>query len=626
MKRRITALLLVTSLNACNYLDVVPDNVATLDSAFSMRSMAERYLFTCYSWLPDHGNVFQGNPGFTAGDELWFYNNITTNYAAWRIALGNQNVLNPISNFWNGATGGKNLFRGIRECIIFLENIGSVVDISETERLRWIAEVKFLKAYYHFWLLRMYGPIPLIRENLPITASVSEINSITRRPVDECFDYITSLLDEAAVDLPDMVQFEVQEDGRVTKPIALSVKALVLVTAASPLFNGNTDYTQFVDSEGNPFFNTQFMQTKWEDAAEACREAINLCHSVGMELYYFLPAGGESLSDTTITELNIRNSVTQRWNSEIIWANTNSMVTQAVQVEAQPRLFRGTAPLQSRLAPPIKIAELFYSKHGVPINEDTSYDYAERYGLRTSDQTERLYLKPEEDYPVLHFDREPRFYASLAFDGGRWYGQGNFDDDDNLYVDAKFGGVAAGGVYDYSITGYWPKKLVNYLNVANPNTYTAQPYPWPIFRLADLYLLGAEAINEAYGPSEEVFGLLNLVRDRAGLLAVEEAWSNFSSQPTKYTTQEGLRNIIRQERLIELVFESHRFWDIKRWKMAQQEWNAPITGWDRLQEVPELYYRPRLLYQQKFSMRDYFWPIRESELLINKGLVQTPGW
>src|SRR5690606_13615809 len=99
MKRRITALLLVASLNACNYLDVVPDNVATLDNAFSMRSMAERYLFTCYSWLPDHGNVFQGNPGFTAGDELWFYNNITTNYAAWRIALGNQNVLNPISNF-----------------------------------------------------------------------------------------------------------------------------------------------------------------------------------------------------------------------------------------------------------------------------------------------------------------------------------------------------------------------------------------------------------------------------------------------------------------------------------------------------------------------------------------------
>ncbi|MEC3878962.1 RagB/SusD family nutrient uptake outer membrane protein [Parapedobacter sp. 10938] len=628
MKRKIIAICLAATLHACSYLEVVPDNVATLDNAFSMRSMAERYLFTCYSWLPNHADVFRGNPGFTAGDEFWFYSNITTNYNSWRIALGNQNVLDPIANFWNGAAGGKNLYRGIRECNIFLENIGRVEDISETERLRWIAEVKFLKAYYHFWLVRMYGPIPLIRENLPITASVAEINSITRQPIDDCFDYIVSLLDEAALDLPDMVQFEVQEDGRITKPIALSVKALVLVTAASPLFNGNQDYTHFVGPDDNPFFDPQFSQEKWEHAAQACIEAINLCRSVGMELYRFIPGSGQSLSDTTLTELSIRNSVTQRWNSEIIWANTNSMVTQSVQVEAQPRLFSGTVSLQSRLAPPLKIAEMFYSRNGVPIEEDLSYDYVGRYSLRTAVPSERLYLKEGGDYPVLHFDREPRFYASLAFDGNRWYGQGNFDDEDNLYIEAKFGGVAAGGVFDYSVTGYWPKKLVNYLNVANPNTYTAQPYPWPIFRLADLYLLGAEAINEAYGPSRssDVFELLDPIRERAGLLSVEEAWSRFSSQPIKHTTQQGLRDIIRRERMIELAFESHRFWDVKRWKMAQELWNEPITGWDRLQEVAELYYRPRLLFQQKFNVRDYFWPIRESELLINKGLVQSPGW
>ncbi len=612
-------------MSGCNYLDVVPDNVATLDNAFNMRSTAEKYLFTCYSWMPKHADVFQGNPGFVAGDEIWFHNNINQNYPAWFIATGSQNILQPYSNFWDGAQGGRDLFRGIRECNIFLDNIGGVADISETERLKWIAEAKFLKAYYHFWLLRMYGPIPLIRENLPITASIDEINSITRRPIDECIDYIVSLLDEAAPDLPDIVQFDIQEAGRITKPIALSVKALVLVTAASPLFNGNTAYTHYVAKDGTPFFNVQVDPEKWTKAADACRAAITLCHSVGMELYYFAGAT-QNLSDTTITELNIRNSITERWNSEIIWGNTNSMVTQSIQVEAQPRLFRGTANLQSRMAPPIKIAEQFYTKNGVPIDQDITYDYAGRYNLRASTAADRLYLKEGQEYPILHFDREPRFYASLAFDGGRWYGQGNFDDQNNLYIDAKFGGVAFGGIYDYSVTGYWPKKLVNYLNVANANTYEAKSYPFPVFRLADLYLLGAEAINEDTGPSDEVYDLLNLVRARAGIPSVQDSWDNFSSQPTSYTNQPGLRTIIRRERLIELAFESHRFWDIRRWKLGQEMWNQPITGWDRLQEDAELYYRPRLLFQQKFSQRDYFWPIREAELLINKNLLQSPGW
>src|SRR3546814_823881 len=165
MKNQIIIFFEAAIMSSCNYLDVVPDKVATLDNAFSMRSMAERYLFTCYSWMPEHGDVFAGNPGFTAGDEFWFYDNVTQDYKAWRIALGNQNVLDPILNFWNGRQGGKDLYRGIRECNIFLENIESVPDMSSSEKARWTAEVKFLKAYYHFWLLRMYGPIPLIKRS-----------------------------------------------------------------------------------------------------------------------------------------------------------------------------------------------------------------------------------------------------------------------------------------------------------------------------------------------------------------------------------------------------------------------------------------------------------------------------
>src|SRR3546814_4449632 len=90
MKNQIIIFFAAAIMSSCNYLDVVPDKVATLDNAFSMRSMAERYLFTCYSWMPEHGDVFAGNPGFTAGDEFWFYDNVTQDYKAWRIALGNR--------------------------------------------------------------------------------------------------------------------------------------------------------------------------------------------------------------------------------------------------------------------------------------------------------------------------------------------------------------------------------------------------------------------------------------------------------------------------------------------------------------------------------------------------------
>src|SRR3546814_2364676 len=117
--------------------------------------------------------------------------------------------------------------------------------MSASEKAKWTAEVKFLKAYYHFLLFRMYGPIPLMRENMPVSASVEDVKSVFRDPVDECVSYIVELLDEAVVYLPDAVQFDIQEGGRVTKPIALTLKAYVLLTAASPLYNGNTDFARY---------------------------------------------------------------------------------------------------------------------------------------------------------------------------------------------------------------------------------------------------------------------------------------------------------------------------------------------------------------------------------------------
>src|SRR5690625_1949684 len=101
--------------SSCNYLDIVPDNVATIDYAFRQRTQAKKFLYTCYSYMPDYAN-FESMPGLITGDEVWFYHHDPQrfNTRAWEIARGNQNVVNPHLNYWDGADGGKPLFQAIR--------------------------------------------------------------------------------------------------------------------------------------------------------------------------------------------------------------------------------------------------------------------------------------------------------------------------------------------------------------------------------------------------------------------------------------------------------------------------------------------------------------------------------
>jgi hypothetical protein len=189
-------------------------------------------------------------------------------------------------------------------------------------------------------------------------------------------------------------------------------------------------------------------------------------------------------------------------------------------------------------------------------------------------------------------------------------------------------GQAAGIVNNqfYSPTGYWAKKLVNFQNTIEVSSYASQWYPWPIMRLADLYLLYSEALNEYSGPSADVYEYINRVRARSGLGTVQSSWTNFSRTPNKHTTQNGLREIIQQERSIELIFEGHRYNDLRRWKTAMLELNKPIKGWDLLQTDAATYYREVMLLDQTFRQANYLWPIKERNIIVNRNLDQNPGW
>jgi len=626
--------LLLATVACKKYLDVVPDNVATIDNAFTLRSSAERYLFTCYSYMPRTGS-FNDNPAMNAGDELWYMfpsKDINTNF--WNIARGEQNASAPLGNFWEGTNSGRPLFTGIRDCNIFLENIHKVPDMDRFEKERWSAEVKFLKAYYHFYLLRMYGPIPLIKENKLVGSKPDEVK-VFREHVDSGFNYVVQLLDEVMENeqLPDrIVGTEATELGRITKCIVTAFKARVLVTAASPLFNGNQEYAGMSDPKGGKaLFNATFDPQKWVRAAEACKQAIEFCQANGYSLYKFTGAAYNLVPETRL-QLDIRGAVTDKeFNPEVIWHNTLSRAGD-IQRWCMPLINAGTSGSGPKgiIAPPIKMAELFYTKNGVPIDQDVTWDYNNRYALRKAVNAERFYLKVGEETVQLHFDREPRFYANLGFDRGIWYGNwiNNYDSTGLAVVRARKGETAARqGISNFSITGYWVKKLVNITTAcAADGAMTTVQYPWPEMRLADLYLLYAEALNEVGGPTSGALDWINQVRSRAGLKSVEEAWSNFARENAKHTTKAGLRDIIHQERLIELAFEGQRFWDLRRWKTAHEVMNRPIKGWDIEQLDPAAYYKEVLLFNQTFRMREYFWPISINELLTNRNLVQNTGW
>lgn len=622
-------LLSLAGLPSCkkSYLDIVPDNVATLDNVFANRNEAEKYLFTCYSYLPQEGFPDR-NPGFFAGDELWMYWPITSDIFhidPYSIARGLQNKANPYMNYWDGFNG-HNLWQGIRSCNIFLENVDTVPDLPPYLKARWVAEAKFLKAYLHWYLFRMYGPIPILDKNPLITASPEEFK-VSRQPVDSVVHYITNLIDEATAGentgLPDKITSETTELGRITRVAALAIKARVLVTAASPLFNGNTELGSMRGKDGKPLFNPTFDATKWTKAADACKTAIDAAAAQGVTLYHF-NGGITTVDPATQIEMNIRNAVCEKWNSELLWGNTSGgNPTYWLQTFACPQLDQNAInlDLHGQMAPTLKMAELFYSKNGVPIEEDKTWDYANRFNLRATTADDN---NLQQDYETvgLHFDREPRFYADMAFDGAKIYmNNGTF----NIQSKAEqYSGKKQSRLY--SITGYYAKKLINWNLVATSTSVTMEYYPWPVMRLSDLYLLYAEALNET-GAGNAALPYLNQIRDRAGLQTIESSWANFSKNPTKYTTKDGLREIIQQERGIELAFEGSRFWDQRRWKTAVNTLNKPIYGWDIIQTSFEDYNRRVLLFSPKFvSPRDYFWPIQEYDLQVNPNLVQNSGW
>ena len=635
---------------SCNYLDVIPDNVPTIEHAFRNRTEAQSYLYGLLGGMPEVGNCLE-DPGLAGSDEVWIPENPGQVYVRLRrILMGDQGPVDPWANYWSSRqsgfalNGGKPLWTTLSDCNIFLENIHKPFDLEAFERDRWIGEALFVKAYVHYWLFRQYGPIPLIKENLSINTSTEDIMRY-REPVDEVVDYIVSLLDQAISLLPIRVELEVQDMGRPDKCIAAALKAQVLTLAASPLFNCNPDYANYKDNRGTQLFpqDQSVAKTKWKRAADAIKEAIDLAHE-GLHRLYDAHTDFQNanlLSEQTVLAMQVRGAATERWNDEIIWGNSRANNITNLQRFCCPFFhvthYGGTAGFKT-WAPTLRMVEQFYTKNGLPIEDDAEWTERDPWSLRTATEDDRQYIRQGNQTINLHFDREARFYASISFDQGTFFGN-NLSQDNTVNAGAmfvteyKYESMNGYGVPERSVlTGYLCKKLLNYRSgatVAANSPFVSFSYAFPIIRLADLYLLYAEALNEWKDtPDSEVYRYIDLVRARTGLKGVVESWNNYAVADKKNlpATQTGMRNIIRRERLNELAFESVRYWDIRRWKLAEIYLNRPIRGLDIYGTTAQTFYVETELFTLSFDKKDYFSPIRTEVLLTNTNLLQSPYW
>ena len=617
-------------MTACDFLDVVPSEKASEKDAFASPKAAERYLYSCYGYIPQINEV-TSCMDFTGDETISPF----TQESSTKFAEGVYTSGNTIISYWN------DLFSGIRQCYLLKQNIDIVPRLDQATKDSYVAQADFLIAYLHMLLIKCYGPTILVKE-LPALDTPKD-NLFGRVPYDECVQWVCDLFDSAANRLP--ATRSGSEYGLATSVAAKSLKARLLLYAASPLFNGNAEFYQdFKDKNGVPLMPLTYDENKWKKAADAALEAINLAESNGYALYTM--KGGELSSypePQDLVQRQLRFTFMDKDNSkEVIFAETRKAGAYALQPKCLPYLNDGA---WNGVSPTITMVERFYTKKGLPIDEDPDFDYEHRFSVVPFPDGATY---GEGQTVRMNIDREPRFYAWVAFQNGYYECQSEAQEDAYVASARRADGKKwltdftergncgkQGRNNNFSKTGYLNKKGVHPGTAASKSIKDpSKDYPWPVVRLAELYLDYAEACI-AYnkdGYLEKGVEKLDAVRQRAGLPTVLEAWKGAKHPLTSYTGNGGLdgklTQIVRQERMIELYLEQHNFWDIRRWKLGDKYFNVPVKGMNIDATDINGFATVRTLPDTRAfeSPRQYLLPIPAAEVSKNPNMVQNPRY
>lgn len=680
----LTALLF--NLVSCDYLDVVPPEQAGLQDATKTRRSTLGFLFSCYAGLMEEDSPIVHTSAL---------NGSTDEFALpleWRSRGGGSYDSYAFNLVSAAVTDGlwDNYYKYIGQCYLFIRQVEEhpgetlLQEWLPGEKEQWLAEAHFLIAYYHFALLRKYGPIPIVKEYLPQGTPASEFGG--RCHFDYCVNWIAHQLDMAAEDLPPVR--DGNEWGRATSTIAKSLKARMLMYAASPLWNGKFPFTSWKNKVSTPgdkeFFvgeidakykesigrddygvelvSSTYNEKKWERALEACQQALDFatnegeCHLYGteeteMKLYQtelgnndkWLPyvPGKENNNVPGNREFKervmmLRYMVATRYpaNKEIIWGMTGKNINGRIAGRIPAHIFQtgkktSWAGGYSAISPTLYSIEHFYTEDGMlPEDAAASGEFVSR-----TEWFERAGITGNKrgDIIKLCVNREPRFYAWMAFDGGD-YGSKLFktssgDAGSACTLEMK---TAEGHGYDlsrsprdYNVTGFMTQKYVNptaQFVFDGGALQAGDAKPMPLIRLAELYLNLAECQANVGGPTNITKALNNLkiVRDRAGI-----------ETPTSVANQEQLIEMVHNERFVEFWNEGHRYHDVRRWVEGKKFFGAKREGLNAMvKNVSFEDFNVRTTINQPYRWDDrlYLTPVKNDEVYKNPQMIQAYGY
>jgi len=548
------AISIAFALSSCNgFLDREEDSFIDKTATFDSYNRTKQYLTYAYTLLPDGLNRFSREAMLaSATDDAEF---AIESAEIQQLNNGSWNALNNPDDVWN------RYFSGISKCCTLLENTNHVnLDISRLDPDKqveyanslkdirmWRAEARFLRAYFHFELLKRYGPIPIVTSTLSINGNYEN----TPRPtMKEVVDFIAKECDIAA-DTLELTPWRNVNDafGRATKGAALALKSRLLLYAASPL------YVDFGDTnEANKPTDVAL----WKSAADAAKAVIDLNQYELASSYADLFKNDFQNKEYIFVRRYAANSDFEKSNFPVSFGGKG-----------------GTNPSQN-------LVDDYEMLDGTPFDWNDPAKAAQPFA-----------------------NRDARLEATILMNMAPFKGK---------KVATYPEGADASPNPNATKTGYYLRKFLNEdVNIQTGGSSSGHVVP--LFRLAEIYLNYAEALNECDPTNPDIVLYLNKVRNRASLPNVSAL------------SQEQMRAVIQHERRVELAFEEHRSWDVRRWKIASSTLGVPLMG-VQIERKPlgGYTYMPVKVEQRVFQPKMYWYPIPQSEVLKLKQWKQNNGW
>ena len=565
LKNIIAAILLILAIAGCKKYEQTPVDKVGLDKIFDPRDSAG---VNAQKHLYGVYSFLKNGHNRVGGDYL-----DASSDDAVSSASGPSNVATILSTAsYNSYTlpADENVwgtyYAGIRQANEFVSNIEVVPVLAKYKGF----SMKYVwKSEARFLRAMYYFELVKRYGGVPLMGNkvytISDDIALPRNSFDDCIKYIVSECDAIKDSLLVYPISDVNADShRPSKGSAMALKARVLLYAASPLFNGGN-----IDAANNLTGYTSFDAARWTAAAAAAKAVMDL------GTYSLLP----SFKDVFLTQNN----------PEILFMR---QVGNNTDIEAKngPIGFTGAAG-QGQTSPTQELVNSFPMANGLPINNAASgFDVNNPYN-----------------------NRDPRLSYTIIYNGAQWL---------NTQIQTFEGGQSKpNGSLQQTKTGYYMRKFLG--NFETTNAYSSHNADWLVMRYADIVLGYAEALNESAGPTNDVYSALTSIRKRAGI----EAGAGNLYGLTPGMTKDQMRTAIQNERRIELAFEESRYWDLRRWKLAETTMNQQRTGVSIVRLGSTLNYNPINVLTTRFDApKMYLYPVPYDEVQKNPNMKQNPGW